>query len=296
MTKTLVRLSFPRSLGGLAALLLAGCTAADPAGFDTPESAVHDAVADVYLVSNLNGAPLAKDNNGYIARVEPDGGMQRYWIQGGKNGVTLHAPKGLALAGDVLWVADIDVLRKFDRRTGAPLGEVALPGATFANDVSAGPDGSVYCTDTGLDASFGPSGTDAVWRVASDGTATTLAKGPELGQPNGIVARDRGVYVVSWRDGTFYEIDYRGVRTDLGKAPTAQLDGLVRLEPSSADGKPIWLATSWAGSCIYRFEVSGACTALPARLEQPADLGFDGKRGRLLVPLFGSHRLELLAP
>ncbi len=277
-----------------AAMLVAACGGEAP-GFDTPECALHDPVADVYLVSNIHGEPLAKDGNGYIARVEPDGPMQRHWIQGGVGGVTLHAPKGMAIAGDTLWVADIDVLRKFDRRSGAPLGEVVIPGATFLNDVSAAPDGTVYCTDSGLDAQFAPTGTDAIWRVRSDGAASPLVKTPDLGQPNGLVARDAGVYVVSWRDGTFFQIDYSGKRTDLAKAPEAQLDGLVRIEPAARTGGAAgWFATSWQGRCIYRFDTSGTCTALPLELDQPADCGFDEQRRRLLVPLFGRNRLELL--
>lgn len=278
-----------------AAWLLLGLAACggEPAGFDTPESAIYDAAADVYLVSNIHGGPLAKDGNGYIARLLPEGRMQRRWIQGGRDGVTLHAPKGLAIVGDVLWVADIDTLRRFDRTTGKPLGDVAIPGASFLNDVSAGPDGTVYCTDSGLDAQFAGTGTDAIWKVGADGVPAVLARGPELGQPNGIVALATGVYVVSWRDGTFYQIDTQGRRTDLGKAPQAQLDGLVRVE-ASGDRAAAWLATSWAGSCVYRFDMQGGCTALEHRVEQPADLGFDSRRGILLLPLFGQNRLELL--
>jgi len=269
---------------------------ADPPGFDTPESVLHDPEADVWYVSNIRGAPTAKDGNGYIARVAPeDGSMRRWWIEGGRNGVTLHAPKGMALRGDELWVADIDMLRRFDRSTGAPRGDVVIPGATFLNDVSVGPDGTVWCTDTGLDASFAPSGTDAIWRIDGGGERVeALARGADLGQPNGLVATATGVYVVSWRDGTFFQLDRRGVRTDLGKAPHAQLDGLVRV--TAPDGsKPAWYTTSWAGACVYRFDLTGGVQALPTRLDQPADCGFDGKRRLLLVPLFGSNRLEQLS-
>jgi hypothetical protein len=277
-----------------ALLAVAACSGEAP-GFDTPESVLPLPGAGVWLVSNVNGAPTAKDGNGYIARVAPDGSMQRRWIAGGRDGVTLHAPKGMAIANGVLWVADIDVVRKFDLGSGAPLGEVAVPGSTFLNDVSVAPDGAVYVSDSGFDPSFGPSGTDAIWRIAPDGALAALVRGTDLGQPNGIVATASGVYVVNWRDGAFFQIDYRGVRTDLGKAPTAQLDGLVRVA-ASGGGAPAWIATSWAGSCVYRFDVTGGVTKLPPTLAQPADCGFDAERGVLVVPLFGEHRLEQVRP
>lgn len=277
---------------GLVAML-AACSGSDGT-LSTPESVLHDTKADVYLISNLVGAPLAKDNNGRIARMAPDGQLlAAAWIEGGRNGVELHAPKGLCLHDEVLWVADIDVLRRFDRRSGAPLPSVPIPGASFLNDVSAAPDGTVYCTDTGLDANFQATGTDAIWRVGKDLVPERFAAGPELGQPNGIVALQTGVYVVGWRDGSFALIDGKGHRTELLRAPTAQLDGLLRLE-ATGDRPPVWLATSWEGACIYRFDLQGGCTALPARLEQPADLGYDATRQRLLVPLFGSNRVEFV--
>jgi hypothetical protein len=42
-------------------------------GLAIPESVLYDAAADVYLVSNINGSPLEKDNNGYISIFTPDG-------------------------------------------------------------------------------------------------------------------------------------------------------------------------------------------------------------------------------
>jgi len=71
------------------------------AGFLAPESVLHDTAQDIYFVSNINGSPTAKDDNGFISRVRPDGAVENLkFIEGGHNGVTLHAPKGLALLGD----------------------------------------------------------------------------------------------------------------------------------------------------------------------------------------------------
>src|SRR5437879_636584 len=122
-------------------------------GFLTPESVLHDSGQDIYFVSNINGSPTAKDNNGFISRLKPDGAVENLkFIEGGKNGVTLNAPKGLALLGDTLWVADIDAVRAFNAKTGAPLDSVTLStlGAVFLNDIATTPTGALYITDTGI--------------------------------------------------------------------------------------------------------------------------------------------------
>src|SRR5204863_4866162 len=82
------------------------------AGFLTPESVLHDTAQDIYFVSNINGSPTAKDNNGFISRVKPDSAVENLkFIEGGRSGPVLNAPKGLALEGDTVWVAGIDVVR-----------------------------------------------------------------------------------------------------------------------------------------------------------------------------------------
>jgi hypothetical protein len=69
-------------------------------GFTTPESMVYDAESDIYLVSNINGEPLGADDNGFIAKVSPEGKItEGKWIDGAKDTVKLDAPKGMALAG-----------------------------------------------------------------------------------------------------------------------------------------------------------------------------------------------------
>ena len=64
-------------------------------GLSTPESVLYDADADRYLVSNINGKPDGKDNNGFISVLSPDGTTTTpKWIEGGKDKVKLDAPEG----------------------------------------------------------------------------------------------------------------------------------------------------------------------------------------------------------
>jgi hypothetical protein len=178
--------------------------------FATPESVLYDAKSDVYIVTNVNGGPSAADNNGFISRVTPDGSkVDLKWIEAGKKGVKLDAPKGSAIVGSTLYVADLSRLRMFDAVSGKPKGDIPLAGATFANDVASGPDGKVYVSDSGIkidDKGVTPTGSDAVY-VVEKGKAKVLAKGDELGHPNGLLWVNDRLWVVTFGSGEMYSLD-----------------------------------------------------------------------------------------
>lgn len=274
--------------------LLSSLALAQPAltiseGLATPESVLYDGDTDTYLVSNINGAPLAKDNNGFIAELTPEGKVvTAKLIEGGKNKVTLNAPKGSALLNGVLYVTDIDTVRAFDRKTGARVGEVVIKGATFLNDLAAGPDGKLYASDSGLNAKFETTGTDAVYVVTPGKklTAKVLVKSKDLHGPNGLLVTASGVHVVSFSADELRTYDFKGQLVGAPqKLPAAALDGLV------AVGDEL-LISSWAGKAVFRGKPGGEFKQVLGNLESPADLGFDRKRNRVLVPRFSESRVE----
>ena len=258
-------------------------------GFATPEAMLHDAGADVYLVSNINGGPAEKDDNGFISRLAPTGAVLTLkWIDGAADGVTLHAPKGMAIRHDTLFVADIDAVRLFHGATGAPLGAWALEGAAFLNDLAVGPDGTLYVTDTGVEPGEGglvPNGRDGVYRREGDRWAAVVS-GSGLGNPNGILADSAGLTVVTFVSGEIYTIDpVSGERTMLPKPAAGGLDGVVRL----ADGS--LLISSWAAQGVYRLTPAGAFSVASDSVPSPADIAFDRTRGALLIPDFLGNRV-----
>jgi hypothetical protein len=259
--------------------------------FSTPESAFYDAAADAYLVSNVNGNPAAADNNGYISRISPDGAkVEMKWIEAGKKGVKLDAPKGMAMAGGTLYVADISRVRMFDAKSGKPKGEVPLPGATFANDLASAPDGRVFASDSGI--KFGdkgpePTHTDAVW-VLEKGKAKALAKGDDLGHPNGLLWANDKVWVVTFGTGEIYSLDKEGKKADAQKLPKGMLDGIV------ASGDSL-LVSSWEGQGVFKGKPGGDWTQVWSGLAAPADIGFDTKRNLVLVPRFQDNLVEAYA-
>ena len=251
-------------------------------GFQTPESVLYDPDGDRYLVTNINGKPVDADNNGYISELSPDGKITKEkLIAGGANKVTLNAPKGAAISGGVLYVADIDTVRMFDLKTLASKGDVKIAGATFLNDVAAGPDSKVYVSDSGLKQgpkSLDPTGTDAVY-VIEKGKAKPLAKTKDLGQPNGVWVTPKGLFVNTFGTNEVFRLDDKGAKQDVTKAPKGGLDGLF------IDGDTIWVS-SWEGQAIYTGKIGGTLDTAFSGLKSPADFGVDTKRKRIVIPLF----------
>ena len=258
-------------------------------GLSTPESVLYDAEQDVYFVSNINGSPLDKDDNGYISRINAETlQVESKWIDGSKQEVMLSAPKGMAVVGDELWVTDITSVRKFDRRTGAPKGNVDVAGSTFLNDL-ASEGTTAYASDSGMKAgeggSFSPTGTDAIWTVTGN-KATRYARGTELNRPNGLAVVNGTVWVVTFGGSELFAVD-QGKKGAVTQIPKGALDGLALLSDGSV------LISSWDAKAIYRGKPGDAFQAIIENVDSPADIAYDAKRNRLLIPHFMENRITL---
>jgi hypothetical protein len=257
-------------------------------GFSEPESVLYDPGADVYLVSNLNGGPDDHDDNGFISRVSPEGKVLALkWIDGARMEVELHAPKGMAIVGDVLYVADIDHIRKFNVHSGARLGAIAVSGASALKDMSAAPDGSVFFTDMGARAigrRLEPTGQDAVYKLVRE-QPRAVFRGKPLNQPNGLWADASGVWVVTFGANELYEVKY-GNKANTQKLPAGVLDGLVKTN----DGRIF--VSSWETNQIWEGELGGEFQ-VAYDIESPADIGYDSKRDWLLIPIMLDNAIKL---
>jgi sugar lactone lactonase YvrE len=255
-------------------------------GFETPEGVLYDARADLYLVSNIAGAARERDDRAFISRVRPDGSIAALkWIDAAQPSVELHAPKGMALSVGVLYVADIDRVRKFDSATGKPLGDIAVPGATFLHDVTVAADTSLYVSDSGLGDGLSPSETDGIYHISTRGLVERVASGKQLGQPSGLAATERGLLVVSFGSGELYRVDAQGQRTEIERATKGSLDGLALLEDHV-------YVSSWEGAAVYE-RTSGGFVERIAQLHAPAHLAIDARRRRLLVTHYEENALSI---
>ena len=256
---------------------------ASPGGFIQPEAVRYDPDQDVYFVNSWgNGDPGAKDNNGFISRMTPDGTVEPLrFIAGGTGGATLHAPRGMTIVGDTLWVVDANAVRAFNRRTGAPLATVDFSAFKlgFLNDIAAGPDG-LYITDTG---------TNRIYRIAG-GRVSLALEDPALGGPNGITwdANNRRFIVVPYGGESAIKAWAAGSKalSEIGRSGGAMFDGVEvlpgdRVLVASQKDSSLHLFTGGTGRPIIR--TGGA----------PADIAVDTKRNRVAVPFVDRNLVEI---
>jgi sugar lactone lactonase YvrE len=256
---------------------------ASHSGFTQPEAVRYDPDQDVYFVSNFGpGDAQAKDNNGFISKMTPDGQIQQLqFIAGGKGGVTLHAPRGMFITGDTLWVADEDAVRGFNRRTGAPLATASFSAYKlgFLNDVAAGPD-AVYVTDTG---------TNTIYRIAN-GRVTVALQDTSLGGPNGITwdANRSRFIVVPYGGASAIRSWTAGSKTlnQIGRSGGSKFDGVEVLSGGRV------LVASQADSSLHLF-AGGIGRPIIHTGGAPADIAVDTKRNRVAVPFVDRNLVEI---
>ncbi len=203
----------------LSALLLSHALPSDAAqitGLESPNSFVGDQLGSDYFISNINGEPEDRDNNGFITKLDTTGKVTHLkFIQGGVANVLLHAPKGLALVGQTLYVADLDQLKGFDKTTGKLLVSVSFPVSSpqtsvSLRDVTAGPTGLLYASDQAG---------NSIYRIdpAANHRVDLLIHDDRLAGPAGIAVHPKTGHLiaVSWDKGKILDISPEGQFTEL---------------------------------------------------------------------------------
>lgn len=250
-------------------------------GFSGPESVRYDPDQDVHFVSNFNGDGGARDADGFISRVGPEGEIRDLRFMTGTEEAPLHAPRGMFITGDTLWAADVDGVHGFHRGTGEQVRFTDFtsfdPG--FLNDVAAGPDGALYVTDTGE---------SRLYRMRGDSVRVAV-EDSLLGPPNGITWESEGSrFVLAPWGGTqtiraWSPVD--GSLTELGSSPGGNFDGV-----EIVDGRV--LLASQADSSLHVLR-DGRGRPVIRVAGRPADIGVDTRRRRVAVPYIALDRVDM---
>jgi len=259
--------------------------ALDVNGLNEPESVIRDSKTGNYYISNLNGAPLEKDNNGYISKVDAQGlVVVLKFIQPVEGQSELHAPKGMAIWEDTLYVSDVDVVRAYDLETGEALRVIPLEPYVpeFLNDVTVDSEGNLYVSD--MEA-------NQIFKIDTQhkDQVKIFRSGDALGGPNGLFYNhhNRRLLVAAWDSGEILEVDQKG-QIEVLK------DGLSNLDGIFIDGQGNVFVSSYTEGEIYKISESGRgrLSLFQTGLQTPADIAYDESTRHVLVPLMMDNRVS----
>ncbi len=238
--------------------------------FRTPESVVYDSARNQCYVSNINRG--AGEGNGFISRISPDGKiLDLKWVEG------LKGPKGLAIAHNRLYAADIDQLVEIDMDKGIILQRYKAFGSSMLNDAASDGQGNVYVSD---------SDTSIIYEFHDGSLSQWLNEG--LNHPNGLYVDSSRLLVASDGDSELKSIDMRTKMSTIVTRDIQNGDGITWA------GYPgYWLVSDWAGEIYIIYPDHHKVSLLDTRSEKinSADITYIPSMNELLVPTFNANRI-----
>jgi DNA-binding beta-propeller fold protein YncE len=267
-----------------------------PANLNNPESVAYASKQNILFVSNMNGDPDKKDQNGFISKVSPSNGsiIELKWITG------LNAPKGIAISNDnsKLYVSDITDLVQIDIDSGKIIKRFNAPGSSFLNDVVADNQGNIYVSDTD---------TNTIYKLDTNiGNSTSSPhlqawlQNPQLNGPNGLhIGNNKnklivvsigpvskpvgGVEVIDMKNKTISSLGEQGTTSPFGG-----LDGIE----SDASNTHYYVTDNPAGK-VYYVNADGTAyqTLIDLHTQGAADLGSIPGQSTIIIPLIQDNKL-----
>jgi hypothetical protein len=256
----------------------------------TPYSFVTGASGKDYFISSVNGEPDTADNNGFITKLDGSGTLLHLkFIQGGADGVTLHAPKGMALVDETLYVADLDTLRAFDARNGKPVASIHVvdgKAPVHLTDVAYDGVGLLYCSDQHA---------NRIYRVELPSQKVTLlVADPALAGPAGLAVHPKSgeLIAVSWNKGKIFAISPTGTVSELFS------NGFFSSRFSNLRGVDFdrWgnmYVSDFTTGKVWRMTWDKRFQVIAEYLPTPGDLSIDRTNNLILVPYEFAHAAEM---
>lgn len=235
-------------------------------GLQNPQSVIIDpATGDYYIAGH-------SQSTGFIWKIDAIG-KRIPFIEGGKNGIALNAPKGLAISGDQLYVTDGKTIRRFDKTTGTSLGIIDLLGIGGHTL-----QGLVFGNDGQLFASDGPG--NAIYKIDTQNkfNVSILVKSSRLGSPAGItfdVPRNRLIVLSRTR--------ILSVSMD-GKAAPIINRTFQNLAGVCWDRQGDLLVSDRGAGKVYRIRNFSIVEVVRENILSPAQIYFDYAHNQILVP------------
>ena len=240
----------------------------------TPQSFIVDPPLGSYFISNINGNPVSRDNNGFIMKLDGSGKLLLS-IHGGSHQITLHAPDGLALKGNHLYVTDIDSVRWFDKNNGKPLGHIDFTGIGVKRlkGLAFDDESNLYVSDVLA---------NAIYKIetGNDHKISFFKNDNRLGNPSGMVydsVRKR-LIVVTRATGEILAV---GMNRNISIVMQKTFKNLHGIEWGREDDL---LVSDESAGKIYRIKKFSRTEIVRENILTPAGISFDYARNLILVP------------
>jgi gluconolactonase len=254
-------------------------------GLKMPESVVQATDGRVF-VSEING--FGVDGDGQISVIEA--GQVKLFAKG------LDDPKGLAIIGQALFVADNKRILKL-ALSGPKQGQAEVFAAAtafpvtpmFLNDLEADLAGNLYVSDSGdLKGKGG-----GVYQINAQGQVRLLINGQQDSRilaPNGLLMDDTGdvLMVVDFASGILYSYNLA----------TKQLldiaDGFGGGDGVVHHANGIMFVSDWKNGKVFRLDMNGEVTPLAATYQSAADIALTKDEKVLMVPDMKAGELDFI--
>lgn len=281
------------------------------------ESCSYDPVRNLIVAPNRGVGQNVRANDAWISFINHDGSVHTpRWIGIQNPGeqrdtmtppLVLNEPLGSIIVDGTLYLADRDggtmdmnanppaptpsvaVIRMFDMATGAPKGEVKVPGSTGLNDLAVAADGTIYGTNTGAGGQNPDTSTWAIWKAAPDGTVSQFFSGPPLNRPNGIeVDKDGNIVVVNIGTADVITFSPAGQVLKTEQAAQSGNDGLVLMP----DGTKY--VSSVLNGGVSKILPGQPATLIAENIPSAASMCYDPEANQLVIPMNANNGLAFI--
>lgn len=265
------------------------------------ESCTYDAERGVLVIPNRGVPPSIEVNNAWITLLNHDGSVHTSRWLGVQNAgaqrdtlsppLRLNEPYGSDLVNGVLYLADreggtnpndpiISVIRRFNMKTGAPLGDIKVADAGWFNDIGVASDGTIYGSVTGA---------NQVWRVMPNGQASIFLQGELLPRPNGVAIDQQGqIVVVNVGNDAVLTFSREGTLVRTEHTVQAGNDGIVLMP----DGTKY--ISSVVNGGISRIRPGQPAELIAENIPSAASMCYDSGARQLVIPMNANNAIALV--
>jgi hypothetical protein len=239
------------------------------AGLQTPESALYNDDHEIVYVSNMGPTRDVKNGDGFISLLTADGEIENLqWVKG------LNDPKGIALWGKNIYVADINELVVINIESGKIEKKYPVPKAKFLNDVTASRNGSIFISDMN----------DQQIYMFENENINSWKTDSLLENVNGLFASNDFLYA---GNASIWELDINtGLMNEI-VTNTGAVDGLVKIDNNT------YLFSNWIGKIFIskNGEVIQLLDTSESKINT-ADISYSPELNMLFVPTFSGNSVD----